>query len=299
MPGWKTLFDETREAGNAHDVVRRKYLAELSRLTGRNTIAYYSGWLQKIPANPAGYTALVVNDSDKNGLMATIHGLDRKQGLDLILHTPGGESAATESLVDYLRAMFGTEMRMLVPQIALSAGTMIACAGREIVMGTHSSLGPIDPQIAGVPAHGIVEEFKRAGSEIATNPARIPVWQPIIAKYTPTLIGESEKAIVWATEMVTEWLKTGMFDGDPHADAKIAKIITELGDHALTKSHARHISLKKAQDIGLKVTPLEKDSQLQEAVLSVHHAYIQTLAATPVLKIIENHAGVAFVTIGG
>ncbi len=299
MPGWKTLFDETREAGNAHDVVRRRYLKALNDLTGRNTIAYYSSWLQKAAVQPAALTALLVNDSDKNGFMATIHGMDRKKGLDLVLHTPGGDTAATESLVDYLRTMFGKNIRALVPQIALSAGTMIACAAREIIMGAHSSLGPIDPQIGGVAAHGVVEEFNRAATEIKRDQARIPVWQPIIAKYSPTLIGECEKAIKWSGEMVTDWLKTSMFDGDPSADKKIDKITKELGDHALTMSHARHISMKKAQEIGLNVTALEKDPKIQEGLLSVHHAYIQTLAATPVLKIIENQDGVTFATMLG
>ena len=37
--------------------------------------------------------------------MSVIHKMERKKGLDLILHTPGGDVAATESLVDYLKEM--------------------------------------------------------------------------------------------------------------------------------------------------------------------------------------------------
>ena len=77
--------------------------------------------------------------------MTVVHKLDKQKGLDLILHTPGGETAATESLVDYLRSIFGTDIRAVIPQIAMSAGTTIACACKEIVMGKHSSLWPIDP----------------------------------------------------------------------------------------------------------------------------------------------------------
>jgi len=69
--------------------------------TGRNVIIYYSAWLQK-----PSIVGLQVNDADKNGFMTVIHELDRSKGLDLVLHTPGGETAATESLVDYLRSMF-------------------------------------------------------------------------------------------------------------------------------------------------------------------------------------------------
>ena len=59
---------------------------------------------------------------------------------------------------------------------------------------------------------------------------------------------------------------------------------------------ARHISIDKAVALGLKVTALESDQRLQELVLTVHHACIQTLTETPALKIIENHMGVAFIS---
>jgi ATP-dependent protease ClpP protease subunit len=281
-----------RTKGSTQDILRRAALAKLNRVTGRNIIIYYSGWLQK-PNAPGTQ----VNDADKNSFMTVVHGLDRNKGLDLILHTPGGDTAATESLVDYLRAMFGKDIRAIVPQLAMSAGTMMACAAREIVMGKHSSLGPIDPQLRGVPAHGVVEEFNRAHAEIKTDPTRAYVWQPILQKYTPALIGECEKAIQWSNEMTKEWLITGMFEGDADAASKADTVIAELADHALTKSHARHLSGKRCQDIGLKVKFLEEDQRFQEAVLSVHHACILTLAGTSAFKIVENHKGVATISV--
>jgi len=292
MPDWNEILNEITVGGSIYDVVRREYLAKLHDVTNRNIIIYYSGWLQK-PLLPGSE----VNDADKNGFMNAIHGLDRSRGLDIILHTPGGETAATESLVDYLRAMFGTDIRAIVPQLALSSGTMIACACKEIIMGKHSSLGPIDPQFRGIPAHGVVEEFKRAYEECSVDQHKIPVWQPIIAKYSPTLIGECEKAIAWSNQMVNEWLLNGMFSGESRARAKANKVVKELGDHALTLSHARHISLDKCREIGLKVKSLEEDDELQDAVLSVHHACIHTLSGTPAFKIIENHLGKAFIQI--
>jgi ClpP class serine protease len=295
LPGWNDLLEEVRAAGSTYDVVRRRYLADLAKLTGRNVIVYYSGWLQKGELRRQGLGGFEVTDTDKNGFMAVIHKLDRAKGLDLLLHTPGGDTAATESLVDYLRSMFGKDIRAFVPQLALSAGTMIACSSKKVVMGKHSSLGPIDPQVGGVAAHGVIEEFGRAATEIAKNPVMANLWLPVLQKYTPTLIGECQKAIKWSEDMVKDWLKTGMFDGQADAVAKADKVVYELGSHALTLSHARHISMQRARDIGLDVDALEDNDDLQDAVLTVHHACIQTLTATPAFKIIENHDGVAFI----
>ncbi|GAB4356393.1 MAG: S49 family peptidase [Gammaproteobacteria bacterium] len=292
MGSWHDILNEIKERGSTHDIIRRECLKRLHELTGRNVIIYYSGWLQK-----PDILGTQVNDADKNGFMTVIHRLDRSKGLDLILHTPGGETAATESLVDYLRSMFGTNIRAMVPQLAMSAGTMLACACREIVMGKQSSLGPIDPQIGRLPAHGVVEEFQRAHSEIKADPSKAAVWQPIIAKYHPTLIGESEKAIQWSEQIARDWLVSGMFSDEPDAEEKAKTIVKELGDHALTKSHARHLSAAKCKEMGLHVSLLEDNPELQEAVLSVHHACIHTLSSTASFKIIENHLGIAFIQI--
>ena len=296
MPSWDQIQTEINQAGSTFDVVRRKYVRQLHELTGRNVIVYYSGWLEKAQLAQQGLTGFEVNDNDKNGFMSTIHQMDRSAGLDLVLHTPGGDIAATESIVQYLRSMFGSDIRAIVPQLAMSAGTMIALASKQVVMGKHSSLGPIDPQIGGMAAHGIVEEFKKAREEIQNDPSAIPLWQPIIAKYSPSLVGECEKAIKWADSMVEKWLTIGMFDGQKDAQAKARKILNELADHALTLSHARHIDFDRAAQLGIEILKLEDDPDLQNAVLSVHHACSQTVASTPAFKIIENHMSVSFIT---
>lgn len=75
MPDWKALTDEIKETGSTHDVLRRKYLKALFQKTQRNTIIYYSGWLQQ--GDPKLSSILSINDNGKNAFMTTIHGLDR------------------------------------------------------------------------------------------------------------------------------------------------------------------------------------------------------------------------------
>lgn len=290
MPNWTQVLNEIiaiEEAGGSGiDGVRRKYLDLLQKKTGRNVIAYYSGWLQK-----PGFTFGQVNDDDKNGFMNAIHGLDRELGLDLILHTPGGDLSAAESIVHYLRQMFGTDIRAIIPQLAMSAGTMISCACSEIVMGKQSNIGPFDPQFGGMPAHGVLEEFQNAIDAVKEDPREAPIWQTIISKYHPTFLGECEKAIELADLIVRNWLLTGMFHDDPQALVKADNIVQALNDHAGTKTHSRHLHMDDAIGFGLKVSKLEDDPELQDLVLTVHHAFMHTFANSTAGKIIENHNG--------
>lgn len=75
---------------------------------------------------------------------------------------------------------------------------------------------------------------------------------------------------------------------------KVSKIVNKL--NANNKSHSRHFTIDFCKELGLRVTALEDDQSLQDAVLSVHHAFIITIDATPAGKIIENHIGTRYIT---
>ena len=294
MPNWNEVFTEIQalqlQGANAQTIVRKKYLTALHEHTGRNFIAYYSGWLSK------GSVFLSdINDEDKNGFMTTIHRLDRTLGLDLILHTPGGGIAATQSIVTYLKKMFGNNIRAFVPQISMSAGTIVACCCKEIWMGKESNLGPIDPQLAGIPAHGVVQEFKRAVREIKRDPAKVVLWQQIIGQYRPTFLGQCENAIRWSNTFVEQQLKEGMFAGRSDRTLRAKKVTKALSNYRANKSHDRHFDSDACKKMGLTIMDLESDATLQDLVLTVHHCYMNFLMNTLAYKIIENQNGVALI----
>jgi ATP-dependent protease ClpP protease subunit len=288
MPDFNGILDELTDVNV--DSIRKKYLSALSGITHRNTIAYYSGWLQKQVEVPEKVS---ISDADMTGFMSCIHNLDKEKGLDLILHTPGGEVNATEALVTYLRSCFGTNIRAFIPHLAMSAGTMISLSCREIWLGKHSSIGAIDPQVNGVPAHGIMEEWEKSRQEITNNPVLVNVWEPILRKYHPTFVGQCEKAIKMADKIVRSWLDSGALSHHPELKRpeKIDQVMQELGEHKMTLNHGRHVGFERAKELGLNVYPIESDPNIQEAVLSVHHAFCATLYQTPAIKIIQNQVG--------
>lgn len=297
MPDWKNVLGEiaveqSKQTESAFDLVRRRYLRQLFEHTGRNVIAYYSGFLTKPRVEGTEIT-----EDDKNGFMLCIHELDRSKGLDLILHTPGGSVAATESIVAYLMEMFGRDVRAIVPQLAMSAGTMIACSCKEILMGKHSSLGPVDPHFNGIPAVGVLEEIKRAHEQIAADPSYIAIWQPILSRLTPSFVQQCHWAVERSQAFVEEALCANMFHGlrkKPRlaAAAGVREKLTNLGEN---KGHDRHFHINECRKMGLHVAALENDNRLQDLVLTIHHCYMHTLANTQAFKIVENHDGKATV----
>lgn len=300
MPSWGELLNELNSTGNNYDIIRRKYLKTLYEYTGRNVIAYYSAFLQR-----PGIDNTAISDIDKNAFMECIYQLDKSKGLDLILHTPGGNIAATESLVTYLKKIFGNDIRVIVPQIAMSAGTMISLSAKEILMGKQSNLGPIDPQVGGMSCAGIIEEFESAIEDIKKDSTAQAVWLPIISKYHPTFLGDCKKAMEWADTMVRGWLHNNMFKNKDDIDAAacVDKIVTELSSHKATLSHERHIDGETLKSLGVKIIDLEgldnrqigdcKD--LHDCVLSIHHSFMLTLSAINISKIVENHEGKAMI----
>ncbi len=298
MPNWSEILSEIQKLSDDRhratigvlDEIRRRHLRQLADYTNRNTIAYYSAFLSK-----PGIEGIDIVDDDKNAFMNCIHGLDRSRGLDLILHTPGGHISATESIVYYLKSMFGNDIRAIIPQIAMSAGTMIACACKTIIMGKQSNIGPIDPQIQGIPADVVKLEFERAYKEIKEDPIKAHVWSPILNRYPPSFIMQCEYAVEWAKKFVIDALRDSMFCEQDDAQKRAVEVANQLSSAQLNKAHSKHLHIQEAREIGLIVEELERDQNLQEYVLTVHHCFIHTTTNTACLKIVENQDGRAMV----
>ena len=138
MPTWSQLlnkFESLPSDGARSEFVRSellKHLRDISRLRGNSHVIFYgSAFLQK-PQAPAD--RLQITHEDVNAFMSVMHGMTWSKNLTLLLHTPGGVTNAAETLVAYLRSKF-TDIEVIIPTYAMSAGTMISLAANRIVMG--------------------------------------------------------------------------------------------------------------------------------------------------------------------
>ena len=303
MPTWSGILEELKNSQvegepPQFDAVRRKYLTRIYEYTKREVILYASKWTQHDPNVSPDVVSIV--DEDLQGIMEVIHSLTGPN-LDLILHSPGGSLEAAEALVLYLRSKF-KHIRVIVPQMAMSAATMIACAADGIVLGKHSYLGPIDPQIIintplgqrMVPAQAILEQFERAKSE-CRDPAKLSAWLPMLNQYGPDLLVQCEHASELSENLVRSWLEEHMFKSRKDRKKKARDVARWLSDHGHFKSHGRHIPRKELEEKGLIIEHLEDDQTAQDLFLSVLHATTHTFNGTAAVKIIENHLGRAFI----
>lgn len=281
MPSTVEIQQEAMPRGSAKDVLARYMQAFVDR-TKRNLILYYSGFLFAPNENVS------IQEEDMEGFMAALYKMDKSSGLDLFLHTPGGSVSATEGIGNYLKSVFNNNINCYVPHMAMSCGTLLAMACRTIYMGKHSCLGPIDPAIGMYRTDAVVEEFNTAKTDIAQDPNLSLLWQPILSKYPITLLGECKKATELAKIVSEKWLTDNMLAQAPDARLRLNRILSLFASHQNTKAHDRHISASECLKIGLEVKMIEEDPDLQDAVLSVHHAATLFMKQNNLVSMVTN-----------
>lgn len=297
MPAWDELLSEyAAENADGLSWLQASLTAALEEIAllrrERNVILYASAFLQK-PDIPGTY--LMIMHEDLNGLMSVIYQMDCSKGLTLVLHTPGGVPGAAESVVSYIREKF-TDVEVIIPTLAMSAGTMISLSADRIVMGRQSQLGPIDPQMPvgggrNMSARSVTEQFERAKREILDDVRTAHVWAPIMQSHGPALLQEAQNALDYSERMVARWLAKGMFKEIPEAAATAQAVARHFNDASEHKSHGRRIDRDEARRQGVVVEDLEDNQALQEQVLTAYHLMTILFSQTSAVKLLWSNFG--------
>lgn len=290
MAAWSELVTEISKRSNnpqeVNDFINGTLDDSLERISsirnGSNVIFYASSFLQKPQLDPS---ELQITFEEINGLMAVTHGMDCKRGLTLILHTPGGVTNATETIIDYIHSKF-QYVEVAIPTFAMSAGTIIALSADKIIMGRQSQLGPIDPQMImngrAFSAVSVKAQFELAKKDIKNDITNAHVWAPILGGMPPGILVEAQNAADYSEQIVKKWLaKKGYKNA-----AKIAKY---FNSPALHKSHGRRINRDEARAKGLIIEDLEDNQNFQDAVLTAYHAITIIFEKSPATKMFASN----------
>ena len=308
MPTWNDIQKEVGQrrktlGPQALDIVRRERIARLFAHTGRPVIIYAVDFLHQSDKTRVAGRDIQIDLADKEGFIEIIRDLPAGP-LDLVLHSPGGNPLATESIISLLRSKFDN-IRVFVPNVAKSAATMIALGGDIIAMDERGELGPIDPQmvlsfdqqIVISPAQAILDQFERARSEVQSDPGKLPGWLPMLRQYGPSLLIEAQNAIDLSKKLVRQWLIKYMLKDKPDVETIADSITAFFGEFNNFQAHGRMVSIDDIISLGIKTLDLRKDRVLGDLVWEVYTAIGITFASTGAYKLIENNLDQAFIKI--
>ena len=274
---------------------RKKQLAQISALrNGRDIIAYASDF-QKLNVPVA------IDNSDILPFQDQLSNL-KGNSLDVILETPGVMAVSVEDIVRLLRNKY-EHIGIIIPGSAKSAGTIFTMAGDEILMGTASSLGPIDAQIITpnkrFSADAFLEGLDKIKADVIKSGKLNPAYIPMLQNISPGEIQHCENAQNFSKSLVTEWLTNFKFKfWDTHSSngkavtieekkIRAKQIADKLCKHSDWLTHGRSIPIKALEEMGLKITDYSKQKFLNDAITRYYTLLKMSFESTNIYKIIE------------
>lgn len=186
---------------------------------------------------------------------------DRRRSLTVILETTGGYIETAERIADTLRRHYPREITFVVPNQAMSAGTVLVMCGDHILMDYYSTLGPIDPQIPNkmmpgdfIPALGYLAKYQELMAKSAAGSLTEAELAYLVAKFDPAELHNFEQARQLSVDLLQKWLVQYKFrkwnrtaTSGKRVTLKMkreraAEIAMKLNEISHWKSHARGLS---------------------------------------------------------
>ncbi len=298
MGNWNSISAEIQNLNraDAFDIVRRQKIDAVQQITERPLLIYTADFITPNPVKAQFASSLIsISLADKDSFDEVTRNLSQGQGIDILLHSPGGSAEATESIVELLRNRF-SHIRFIIPNVAKSAATMMAMSGEQLLLDDRSELGPTDPQMIFVqdgrvivsPAQAIKDQFQTAQDEVNQDPKKLPAWVPILSWYGPSLLAQCDNHLALAKELVSKWLQCYMFAGDSDATKKAEAIADYLADHNKFHSHERRVGMADLQNLEANILDMSTVPDLHEAIRDLYTAIMLTFMNTGAYKIVEN-----------
>lgn len=264
---------------------RREIIRAVQVETGRKLLCYVGGG------------EALVNEEDVRYLQELLSPLPPGASIDLLLHSIGGDSSTAEKLVRMLWAITKPqdasipegELRVIVPDRAKSAATLLALGASRIVMSTMSELGTIDPQLpqydqggnlAWISVFDYLVAYESVARRLASDPDD-PVAQTEFSRFDPVQRRRFEQERDYARMTAENLLKRqgGNFTLATH----------HLMDTTKFRSHRQVIDWEAAKnDIGLNIEFMESEDDLWKLYWRLY-CYLR-VAIEPRQKIFESDA---------
>lgn len=193
----------------------------------------------------------------------------KRESLTVVLETDGGSIETAERIANVFRHHYPKRVCFLVPNFAMSAGTILVMSGDDIYMDYYSILGPIDPQVQNqhgvwVPALGYLEQYNEFVKKSRAGKLSSAELAFFVDKFDPAELHRFEQARDHSVDLLKLWLVNYKFKNwtvtrtakkrvTPGMKTKRAEeIARKLNDTRRWRSHGR----------GLPMTVIDKNLNL-------------------------------------
>ena len=280
----------------------RKSLDEIKAVRNRPAICYLSNFV-----NQNIKTSISIDYTDDlpfSEMISSIEGTVEE--IDIITATPGGSAEQVAKFVDKLRPRFNN-VAFIIPSKAMSAGTIFALSGDDIIMDSRAYIGPIDPQVPNkdgyyVPAQAIlalVEDIRKRGEDLLAKGQK-PPWTDfqILRQLDGKEIGNALNASKYSIELAEKYLYNYKFktwdkhdsDGRKVEDIEKQKRATEIAEKLCSneqwKTHSRGITREAAwSECQIKITHPENQEGLSRAIRRFWALIYWIFETTSIVKI--------------
>lgn len=180
--------------------------------------------------------------NDAEDVLEAIRKTPPNKPLEFILHTPGGLVLPAVQIARAIKAHPGKKT-VFVPHYAMSGGTLIALAADEIVLSRHAVLGPIDPQIGGLPAASVLRVAKEKPIQNTDD-------------YTLVLADVGAMAIEQLRKIAHELLSGSVSDNAAVAIAEQLSTGRWTHDYPIAFDEARELGLNVSNDMPKEIMEL-------------------------------------------
>jgi membrane-bound ClpP family serine protease len=213
-----------------------------------------------------------------------------KKAIAIVLNTNGGSVEIVERMVDVVRHHY-RQIFVIVPDQAMSAGTIFCMAADKIYMDYSSALGPIDPQVLVrsqdgeyqyVPALGYLDQVEKM-IEKSANGTLTPAEFALLQNQDLALLRRYEQARELSIALLKKWLvkykfkdwkvhrtnaeKKGQKVTKSEKEERAEEIARKLGDNNHWHSHGRKIGLNVLRDeLRLEIDDYTNDIKLREMI---------------------------------
>lgn len=279
----------------------RRAITEIENIRKKPMICFVSNVVKQNIKAPISINS--EDDLPFTELVSTIPQSEKE--IDILLVTPGGSAPQVDKFVNILRPRF-ENVTFILPNIAMSAGSIFIMSGDNIIMNSTSYFGPIDPQVPNkdgqfVPAQtllALVSEIKERG-EVYISKHLNPPWTDIqiIKQIDPKDLGNALTASQYSMDLVKRYLSTYKFkswikhsDGRDVTDKERVdtafSIAKTLCDHKTWKTHGFGITRDISENmLHLKIQHPESIEGLDRAIRRMWAILYWVFENTPTYKL--------------